>query len=225
MSYWFAIIPVSLWLMWFIYHVLKAPYEIYKTQFKEHKDQAEELQHEVDLLREKLKPKFTLSCKKDITGCAITAPDGSYKFFRLRVETDCVNGIEGCKGHLIKIEKDGFTVYDHDAVELPFARAEEIDSLSKTLFPDNPYFLDVLVTHNPTNTVLFATKGHFRAWDQNQQYIFSKTGKFILTVAVSGRGVPTAITKLQFDWNGQWSNATIEKHDNKSVTKTLDSAV
>jgi hypothetical protein len=29
MSYWFALIPAGLWLLWFGWHVLKAPHEIY----------------------------------------------------------------------------------------------------------------------------------------------------------------------------------------------------
>jgi len=211
MSYWFAVIPVALWLMWLIYHILKAPYEIYLGLHKE-------LQIEI----EKNRPKFKLSCRKDIHGCAIESPGGVEKFFRLQVKTDCVNGIEGCIGHLIKIEKDGLIVYDHDAVELPFARANEADCLSKSIFPNNPYFLDVLVTHNPTHTVFFATKGHFPAHDQKREYIFKSSGEFILTVGVSGKGVPTVKTKLKFDWKGQWSTATIEQIDDKSDTITLD---
>jgi hypothetical protein len=33
-SYWLAIIPVGLWLIWFGYHVLKAPYEIYLEMYQ-----------------------------------------------------------------------------------------------------------------------------------------------------------------------------------------------
>ena len=36
MSYWFAVIPVGLWLMWLIYHILKAPYEIYLELHKQY---------------------------------------------------------------------------------------------------------------------------------------------------------------------------------------------
>jgi hypothetical protein len=35
MNYWFALIPVGLWLLWFIYHVWKAPHEIYMEQHRE----------------------------------------------------------------------------------------------------------------------------------------------------------------------------------------------
>jgi hypothetical protein len=35
-NYWLAVIPLGLWLIWFIYHVLKAPYEIYLEQYQKH---------------------------------------------------------------------------------------------------------------------------------------------------------------------------------------------
>ncbi len=180
-----------------------------------------ELKSRLEIAESKLKPKFKLSCNKDITGCAIENPNGSMKFFRLQVETDCIDGIKECKGHLIKIEKDGVVVYDHDAVELPFARAEETDSLAKTIFPSVPYFLDVLVTYNPVHAVNFATKGHFPALNQNREYIFAKTGEYILTVGVSGKGVPTVKTRLKFDWKGQWFTATIEQIDDSGFVNDI----
>ena len=42
MSYWFAVIPVGLWLVWFGWHVLRAPYEIYKEQFEKHEAEIQE---------------------------------------------------------------------------------------------------------------------------------------------------------------------------------------
>ena len=179
--------------------------------FRRHQAESNKYAEQIEKMIEKQKPKFKLSCSKDINGCAIENPDGSMKFFRLQVETDCVDGIENCKGHLIKIEKDGAIVYDHDAIELPFARANEPDCLAKTIFPGIPYFLDVLVTYNRVHAVNFATKGHFPAFDQKREYIFGSNGEYILTVGVSGEGVPTVKTRLKFDWKGQWFTATIEK--------------
>lgn len=199
-NYWTAIIPLGVGLLWLFYHILKAPHEIYLELHKK-------LQNEI----ERNAPKFKLSCRKDITGCAIENPDGSMKFFRMQVETDCVNGIENCKGHLIRIEKDGKVVYDHDARELPFARADEPDSLAKTISPNVPYFLDVLVTYHRVDKVHFATKGHSPALNEKREYIFENRGEYILTVSVSGKDAPTATAKLKFDWNGQWFTSTIEK--------------
>ena len=136
---------------------------------------------------EKEKPKFKLSCSKDITGCAVLNENHSLKFFRLLVETDCVNGIENCLGHLIKIEKDGVIIYDHDARELPFAPAESVDSLAKTIFPATPYYLDVLVGYLHHGHIAFATKDHCSPKDIKGEYIFRNIGEYNLTVGVSGK--------------------------------------
>src|ERR1700679_2476661 len=89
-------------------------------------------------------PKLKLSCNKNINACAVPNAGNSMKYFRMVVETGCVNGVENCKGHLIKVEKNGIVVYDHDPRELPFAPAERDDCLSKTISPNVPEHLDVL---------------------------------------------------------------------------------
>jgi hypothetical protein len=157
-------------------------------------------------------PKLKLSCRKEITGCAVPNPDNSMKYFRMLVETDCGHEIENCVGHLIKIEKNGKTIYDHDPRELPFAPAERDDCLSKTIAPGIPYFLDVLNTINAVHAVFIATKAYpTGALNQNREYIFADAGEYILTVSVSGNDVPTATAKLKFIWQGQWFTATMEK--------------
>lgn len=197
-------ISIFIAILTFVWILIWLPFRRHQAESNKHAEQIEKL-------IEKQKPKFKLSCRKDINGCAIENPDGSMKFFRLQVETDCVNGIKECKGHLIKIEKDGVTVYDHDAIELPFARAHEPDCLAKTISPNVPYFLDVLVTYNPVHVVNFATKGHSPATNEKREYIFANKGEYILTVSVSGKDVPTVSAKLKFVWKGQWFTATIEK--------------
>lgn len=163
-------------------------------------------------LLEKQKPKFKLACHKDITACAVPNAGNSMKYFRVIVEADCVIEIEKCVGHLIKIEKDGVIIYDHDIRELPFAPAERDDCLAKTISPSIPYPLDVLVTYNDEHTVFFATKGRpCAALDQNGKYIFAENGEYILHVSVSGKEVPTVEAKLKFVWHGQWSTATMDK--------------
>jgi hypothetical protein len=162
-------------------------------------------------LLEKQKPKFRLSCGKDIIGCNVPSLNGSMQFFRLCVEAQGQNEIKNCRGHLIKIEKDGNVVFGHDSLILTFARAEDPDTLAKTLHPNIPEFLDVLCTVNVVHTVCTADKNRTPALDQNRDYVFSLTGDYILTVAVSGDGVPPATAKLKFTWKGQWMTASIEK--------------
>jgi len=59
MSYWFAVIPVGLWLMWFVYHVFKAPYEIYKRLSEKYESDLdskdatiEQLSNEIRVIKE-----------------------------------------------------------------------------------------------------------------------------------------------------------------------------
>jgi hypothetical protein len=47
MSYWFALIPVGLWFGW---HVLKAPYEIYLELFEKHESENEEKERKITAL-------------------------------------------------------------------------------------------------------------------------------------------------------------------------------
>jgi hypothetical protein len=161
-------------------------------------------------------PKIRLSCNKDIQGCAVLNDEGNWKLLRLLVETDCVTEIENCLGHLTKIEKGGVVVFEHESRELPFAPSETEDSLSKMLFQDTPYFLDILAIHTPRNLIFIATKGkNSPATDNKKRYIFSEMGEYVLTVSVSGKRVPTQSARLKLDWRGNWDTATIEKIDVK----------
>jgi hypothetical protein len=176
-------------------------------------------------------PKFKLSCSDSITGCATPKNAQTIRFFRMLVETKCINGIEHCSGNLEKIEKDGTVVFEGDATVLPFAKAEDPDCLSKLIKPDNNYWLDILsvyihhyseielrlFTANPTNLpvrhdrVVISTRPHSPANDINGNYIFQQTGTYILYVNVSGKGVPTVKAQLKFNWSGFAKTSTIER--------------
>jgi hypothetical protein len=71
-------------------------------------------------------PKFKLACSKDIDLCATPKNAHDARYFRMRVITSCMNGIEQCSGNLEKIEKDGMTIFEGDATVLPFAKAEDV---------------------------------------------------------------------------------------------------
>jgi hypothetical protein len=138
MSYWFALIPALLWLFWFGWHVLKVPHEIYL-----------EIHGKLKKEIERNDPKFKIFCDKDTEQGARFTPNKSFSFFRIRVETDCVNGIKNCLGHLCKIEKNGVVVFDHESLQLPFAKSEESDSLTKTIFQNVAKWLDILMIVTP----------------------------------------------------------------------------
>ncbi len=179
--------------------------------FRRHEMLQKEHVEEIEPLLERLKPKFKLSCGKDIPGCAVMNDKRTHIFLRMLVETDCVDGIKNCCGHLTKIEKNGVTVFDHESRQLPFAPSTDNDSVAKTIYHNTPYFLDVLVLWYYMNQVIVATKVISPAHDKNGAYIFKDNGEYILTVSVSGEKVPTEPTKLRLDWKNDWQAAFLEK--------------
>lgn len=49
-SYWFAIVPAGLWVLWFLYHVPKASYNIYKEQFDKNRAEIEQKESRIQEL-------------------------------------------------------------------------------------------------------------------------------------------------------------------------------
>jgi hypothetical protein len=235
MNYWVAISPLGVGAAWFLFHVFRQPYKIYKEQHDEYKQIIEQRDEKIASLLERFKPKFKLSCDKTTDGRVTISGNTQVYFFRMKVETDCMSGIDGCLGHLYKIEKDGVTVFSHDSLELPFSRAEEPDSLAKRIVPDDPKWVGILAVHlhqrpemseveilirahNPHalpkiddwDYVVIATKQHSLALDIEGKYIFSKAGDYILHVNIVGKDAPTAKARLKFTWTGYARDSTLE---------------
>jgi hypothetical protein len=180
-------------------------------------------------------PRFKLDCSKDIELCATPKNAHEARYFRMRVSTHCVNGIDQCSGNLEKIEKDGVVVFEGDATELPFSHPERRSVISILIKPDIDYWLDILVVmvshHSEIQLRIFeanAASGytlpeikdivyirtkqpHTPANDVAGRYIFDKSGEYILYVSVSGKGVPTAKAQLKFNWTGKANDSTIER--------------
>lgn len=57
MNYWFAVIPVALWVTWFVYHVIKASHNIYLKQWKKHTDEISKKEEQIVELETKLAEK------------------------------------------------------------------------------------------------------------------------------------------------------------------------
>jgi predicted transcriptional regulator len=186
--------------------------------------QLEPMLNKYAALRSKLTPKFILSCNSKISGCVKFNDNRSMKFFRLCVQTECATEIRNCVGHLTKIEKDGKVVFEDDSLDLPFAFADQPDSLAKTIFPNNPYYLDVLAFEFKFFKMWFAVKGGRLATDKFGNDIFEEKGEYILSVSVSGSDVPTQQVKLRFNWQRDIDTViweTIESGGAKSDTEKL----
>ena len=176
------------------------------------------LEARLEILEEKLRPKFKLDCSPKIGGCMNVILDKKLKIYRLRVESDCASEIKNCRGHLTKIEKDGQEVFNQESLELPFAPAESEDALNKTVFPKIAYYLDILFVTPEIRPVRFAAKGNYpksaeRSFVINQikDLVFISEGEYILHVSVSGEQVDSVHTKLKFIWKNDPLDSTIEK--------------
>lgn len=225
MSQWIEIyIPCIFGGLFLFWCMARAPYKIYKELYDKYESEIE-----------KSLPKFKLSCGDYPAGCKVKSGNGQVYFFRMRVETDCINGIEKCLGHLTKIEKDGEIVFEHDSLELPFAKSEEPDSLAKRIGRGDPKWLDILFVkvHQPRrmdsteilarinnphafqkeddrDRVWIATRQPSSANDINGNYIFETAGEYILCVNVIGDKAD-ARAVLKFTWTGYAATSTIEK--------------
>jgi len=137
--------------------------------------------------------------------------------------------------NLYKIEKNGETVFDHDSIELPFAKAEEPDSLAKRIVPDDPKWLGILAVHlyqrQPMSEIEASVRAHnphalpriddrdevgiadkplSQALDVQMNYIFENAGEYVLYVNVVGINATTAKAKLKFTWTGYAKTSDIE---------------
>lgn len=193
----------SLWFLMFL--VLGRLFVV--TPYKIIRKQDEQLAE----LHERLRPKFKLSCTKDMIGCHVPNVNGQWRILRVQVVSDCDTAIKNCRGHLLKVEKDGITVFEVDSLVLPFAPSEDEDCTAKTLNPHIPEYLDVLCWHNPGNIVNFALKGGRAALDHKRDYVFKDDGTYILTISVTGDGPPPETTKLKFIWKNPYATAYMEK--------------
>jgi hypothetical protein len=95
---------------------------------------------------------------------------------------------------------------------LTFAQGEEPDALSKTIRHPVPEYLDVLVVTS-RNEIFPGTKPStkFRGWPfvPRMDEIFSEIGEYVLTVAITGDGVPTETALLKFTWTQNWQTAAL----------------
>lgn len=183
-------------------------------------------------LRERFKPKFELACSKAIDLCATPKDAYDCRYFRVRVSTQCVDGIEQCCGNLERIEIDGLVVFEGDATVLPFSKPETRAEIPILMKPDIDHWLDVLVVkiHHFTerelttidytttplpkrrDTVFIATKQPYTPpMNVSGQYAFAVTGEYILYISISGKGAKTEKTKLKFTWTGKANDSTIEE--------------
>jgi hypothetical protein len=134
-------------------------------------------------------------------------------FFRIAVSA--VGGdqsVKNCTGFLRRIEKNEKTKWGGNNAQLTFAQGEEPDALSKVVRHPVPEYLDVLVVTS-RNQIFPGTKSNtgIRSWPfvPGMDEIFSESGDYLLTIAITGDDVPTITALLNFTWTHNWQTAVL----------------
>ena len=135
-------------------------------------------------------------------------------FFRVVVNaTQDSQLVKNCTGFLTRIEKGRKTKWGGNNAQLTFAPAEKPDALSKTIRYPVAEYLDVLEVTS-RNQVFPGTKPTIglRLWPfvPAMDEIFSELGDYLLSVAITGKGVvPSITTLLKFNWTGNWETSSL----------------
>lgn len=161
------------------------------------------------------RPKLEFECATAINGCSVISEASFRHYFRAKVTLRCHQAVSGCFARLVQIQRasDNHVIRNHEIDRLPFAPSRAPDSLSKTLSPEVPEFLDVLIVdfRLGVNRVLIAAEndGAKPAMTVENTYGFNTFEKYFLTLMTGGAGIPTQTVRLLFDWTGDHRTSTL----------------
>jgi hypothetical protein len=183
-----------------------------RLQLDEHERQIRELNENIArrTLRVALQ-RLRIACDPHIEGCVRRVSWGKdvwANFLRVKVESGSSASIKNCAGFLIRIEKDGRTKWGGENAQLTFAHGKDPDAFAKTIRSKMSEFLDVLVVSSK-NEIFTATKDHSWRYRPLIPEIFSEPGDYLLTVKITGDGVPTVTAPLRFTWTQNWKTAVL----------------
>lgn len=164
-------------------------------------------QKKIAALESALKPKIVLSFSQNDTGCyrpntPTRNPHAPLEtilstWFRIKVRVVGIEPQTGCKGRLVSIKRAGTEFLAGETPLLPFAPHDGADSLSKTIYPNVPEFVDLL-TLIP-NEVLLVLRGHISPGVQWGD-LFSLSSDYILRIVVVSDHLTSEPIDLLFRW-------------------------
>jgi hypothetical protein len=163
--------------------------------------------------------RFKIACDPSIEGCVRRVSWGKdvwANFLRVKVESGSSASIENCTGFLTRIEKDGRTKWGGENAQLTFAHGKDPDTFAKTIRSKMSEFLDVLVVSSK-NEIHPTTKDRHWRYQPLIREIFSEPGDYVLTVKITGDGVPTETALLKFTWTQNWQTAALTLISESSV--------
>jgi hypothetical protein len=160
-----------------------------------------------------------IECDSSVEGCVaearwtINGKPLRVNFFRIAVNVVGQDqSVRNCTGFLRRIEKNGKTKWGGNNAQLTFAQAEEPDTFSKVIRHSVAEYLDVLAVTSG-NQIFPGTKpiSGIRGWPfvPGMGEIFSEPGDYLLTVVITGDGVPPITALLKFTWTQDWQTAAL----------------
>jgi hypothetical protein len=164
-------------------------------------------EREIADLRERLRPKLRMVCDPNFPGCSQRSPH--VQWLRVAVDCDGVNSVEGCRGYISNIRKDGLARWTGDSATVTFAPGDEDDATSKTIHSGKSEFLDIFGITYVGSKLHVATKGRNWQFAPDLRTIFAETGDYFLTITISGRSVPPIQAELKFTWTRNWATSLL----------------
>jgi hypothetical protein len=122
-------------------------------------------------------------------------------WYRVKVESLGSEIVVGCRGRLVSITKGAVDQLGGESPSFPFAPHEKEDALSKSIYPDVPEYLDVLVI-TEANQVLLVLREVSDGSPIDWGAIFSEPEEYRIRIAVVTSNARPATIDLLFKWTG-----------------------
>lgn len=129
-------------------------------------------------------------------------------YYRVKVEALGTQQIEGCRGRLLSIRRGTIPILEGEAIDLPFALANQPDALCKTIRSGAPEYLDFL-TITDDNTVLVTTPGFIGPSSIDWGALFLSPGEYHFDIRIMSQLAPPEPVHLLFKWTGTRSTSDI----------------
>jgi len=199
-----ALAILFVWLLFFLTHAF---YFTPRKMYEEKLGLVADLESQIADLHERLRPKLKMICDPNYPGCSQGSP--RVQWLRVAVNCDGVSSVEGCRGYISNIKKDGDYRWTGDSATVTFAPGDEADATNKTINSGKSEFLDIFGITYEGDILFVATKGRDWQFAPDLRRIFAETGDYFLTVTISGKSVPTIQAELKFVWTGKWATSLL----------------
>jgi len=146
--------------------------------------------------------RFRLRCATDSYSDNILV--GNIPGRYLQVQITVSQAVSACKAYLREIRGGNRPWQGQE--QLTFEPSEAPDSLSKAVFENITYRLDVLLLVSNGDIIVC---NHNRTWARwpRLKDIFASHGSYDLVIDIGGENAAGETFKLRFDWNGNWQTS------------------